>query len=141
DSEDQLQLLAEKIGTSRLLEDAEIYLDGFHQFTPNELAVVEALLKKCKTVTVVLTVDDTREEPAELDLFYQTKETYHQLVQLAEANDVPLEEQLEFYPENGRFKERPYFLHMEKYFDTRPAPTYEGEVPIQIAEAVHPRAE
>lgn len=141
DSEDQLQLLAEKIGTSRLLEDAEIYLDGFHQFTPNELAVVEALLKKCKTVTVVLTVDDTKEEPAELDLFYQTKETYHQLVQLAEANDVPLEEQLEFYPENGRFKERPYFLHMEQYFDTRPAPAYEGEVPIQIAEAVHPRAE
>ncbi|MCF3942050.1 helicase-exonuclease AddAB subunit AddB [Oceanobacillus alkalisoli] len=141
DSEDQLQLLAEKVGASRLLEDAEIYLDGFHQFTPNELTVVEALLKKCKTVTVVLTLDDTKEEPAELDLFYQTKETYHQLVQLAEANDIPFEEQLEFYPENGRFKERPYFLHMEKYFDTRPAPAYEGEVPIQIAEAVHPRAE
>ncbi|MFD1607945.1 helicase-exonuclease AddAB subunit AddB [Oceanobacillus luteolus] len=141
DSEDQLQLLAEKINASRLLEGAEIYLDGFHQFTPNEMAVVEALLKKCKMVTVVLTLDDPYEETTELDLFYQTKETYHQLLQTAEANDIPLEERIEFSPEHGRFRDRPYFVHMEKYFDTRPAPAYEGSVPITIAEAVHPRAE
>lgn len=141
DSEDQLQLLAEKIPTSQILEDAEVYLDGFHQFTPIELAVVEALLKKCKNVTVVLTLDDPYDIPDELDLFYQTKETFHQLKGLAEANDIPFIEHLEFSPEEGRFKNRPYFVHLEKYFDTRPSPIFEGKVPIEIAEAVHPRAE
>src|SRR5699024_2815142 len=55
DSEDQLRLLAEKIDEADILNDAEIYIDGFHRFTPNELHVVETLLKKCKRVTVALT--------------------------------------------------------------------------------------
>lgn len=141
DNEDQLQLLAEKINESQLLKDAEVYLDGFHQYTPNELQVVEALLKKCKTVTVVLTLDDPYEVLTELDLFYQTKETFHELKQICEANDIPLVEHLHYLPEEGRFKDRPSFIHLEKYFDTRPAPSFTGEVPIQIREAVHPRAE
>lgn len=141
DREDQLRLLAEKMPASRLLENAEIYLDGFHRLTPNELAVVEALMKKCKTVTVVLTLDDYTKPESELDLFYQTKEMYQQIVQIAELNDVPVEEHLHISPEEGRFKERPYFLHLEKHFDSRPAPAYEGEVPIGVAEAIHPRAE
>lgn len=141
DSEDQLQLLAEKINVSRDLEDAEIYLDGFHQFTPNELTVVEALLKKCKCVTITLTLDDPNESMHELDLFYQTKETYHKLLQLSEENDMSLDEHRILDLKKGRFVDRPYFLHLEKYFDTRPSPAFEGNVPIEIAEAVHPRAE
>lgn len=141
DSEDQLQLLAEKIKISRYLENAEIYLDGFHQFTPNELTVVEALLNKCKSVTVTLTLDDPNEAMHELDLFYQTKETYHKLMDIAEENEIPLDEHLMLEPKNGGLKDKTYFLHLEKYFDTRPAPAFEGNVPIEIAEAVHPRAE
>lgn len=141
DGEDELQLLAEKIKESRELENAEIYLDGFHQLTPNELTVVQELLKKCKSVTVTLTVDKPEEAAAELDLFYQTKETYHILSQLAEENDVPLGEHLILTPEEGKFKDKPHFLHLEKYFDTIPGPEYSGPVPIELAEAVHPRAE
>lgn len=141
DSEDQLQLLAEKIPLSSYLEGAEIYLDGFHQFTPNELAVVETLLRKCKTVTISLTVDNPGELGDELDLFYQTKETYLRLQELAEEVNVPIEEHIVLEPEMSRFKGRPYFAHLEKYYDIHPAPAFEGDVPIEIAEAVHPRAE
>ncbi|WP_060680548.1 helicase-exonuclease AddAB subunit AddB [Virgibacillus halodenitrificans] len=141
DSEDQLQLLADKISESSLLEDAEVYLDGFHRFTPNELVVVEALLKKCKSVTIALTVDGVETEASELDLFYQTVETYHQIQQIAIENQIPLEETVQLDPANGRFSNRSYFAHLEQYFDVRPAPQFEGETPIRIAEAVHPRAE
>ncbi|MBD1221749.1 helicase-exonuclease AddAB subunit AddB [Virgibacillus halodenitrificans] len=141
DSEDQLQLLADKISESSLLEDAEVYLDGFHRFTPNELVVVEALLKKCKSVTIALTVDGLETEASELDLFYQTVETYHQIQQIAIENQIPLEETVQLDPANGRFSNRPYFAHLEQYFDVRPAPQFDGETPIRIAEAVHPRAE
>ena len=142
DSEDQLQLLANKIDDASLLEDAEIYFDGFHRFTPKELIVIEALMKKCKTVTFALTVDDPEKEMiSELDLFYQTTETYHVLKQIATENNIRVEETIQMDPENGKFQERPYFTHLEQNFDVRPAPLYEGDVPIQIAEAVHPRAE
>ncbi|NBJ69179.1 MULTISPECIES: helicase-exonuclease AddAB subunit AddB [Clostridia] len=142
DGEDQLQLLAEKIAHSSFLEGAEIYVDGFYRFTPTELMVVEALLKKCKQVTIALTVDKPEEEPAsEVDLFYQTKETYHRLKQMAASIDVTIEATIELDPKYGRFRDRAYFAHLETYFDERPAPIYHGQVPLQIAEAVHPRAE
>lgn len=142
DGEDQLQLLTKKIPEAHLLEDAEIYFDGFHQFTPNELAVVEKLLKKCKRVTVLLTIDELEgEKVSDLDLFYQTSETFYALEGLAKDNQIPIEEIVRLKPQDGRFKERPYFYHLEQYFDDRPSPKFEGNVPVKIGEAVHPRAE
>lgn len=141
DGEDQLQLLAEKIGESSILKDAEIYIDGFHSFTPNELVVVEALMKQCHSVTITLAVDNPNDTIPELDLFHQTSETYHILKQIAYENYVMVDETIVMHPANGRFKDRPYFAHLEQNFDVRPSPEFHGEVPIQIAEAVHPRAE
>ncbi|HLS09266.1 helicase-exonuclease AddAB subunit AddB [Lentibacillus sp.] len=142
DSEDQLQLLADKIQNATLLNDADIYLDGFHRFSPKELLVVEELMKKCNSVTVALTADiPDHDHLSELDLFYQTKETYQALKTIAQENGIPIDEPIILSPEDGRLHNRPYFAHLEKHFDVRPAPVYNGEVPIQIAEAVHPRAE
>lgn len=142
DSEDQLQLLADKIQEAPLLEEADIYLDGFHRFSPKELLVVEALLRKCRSVTVALTTDiPNQNNLSELDLFYQTKETYQTLQTIAQENHIPINTPILLEPENGSLHTRPYFAHLERYFDVRPAPVYDGEVPIQIAEAVHPRAE
>ncbi|MFD1850032.1 helicase-exonuclease AddAB subunit AddB [Oceanobacillus bengalensis] len=141
DSEDSLQLLADKISETSFLDGADIYFDGFHRFTPKELLVVEQLLKKCNSVTVTLTLENPEEALNELDLFYQTTETYHVLGQIAYENNIPLDETIVLKPENGKFKNRAYFAHLERYFNVRPAPEYKGSVPIQIAEAVHPRAE
>src|SRR5699024_4557273 len=35
----------------------------------------------------------------------------------------------------------PHLLHLERYFDQRPFPEYQEKAPIQLAYAVHPRAE
>ncbi|MFD2208455.1 helicase-exonuclease AddAB subunit AddB [Virgibacillus halophilus] len=141
DSEDQLQLLAEKIGQADSLKRAEIYIAGFHQFTPQELEVVKALLKQCRCVTVALTTDIETQSLSELHLFHQTSETYHALKQLAEDNGIAVEDTVILDTKQGKFINRPYFAHLEENFDTRPAPAYRGDVPIKIAEAVHPRAE
>lgn len=143
DSEDQLELLAEKIPASRLLSNAEIYIDGFHRLTPQELLVVEKLLQTCKRVTVTLTTDDTSSGPVpELDLFYQTKDTYQNVAAITRENHIPVEEPVMLHPEKGKFNNRPVFRHLEENFAVRPAPAMEAEkLPIQIAEAVHPRAE
>src|SRR5699024_9119925 len=143
DSEDQLQLLAEKIKHSTLLNDAEIYLDGFHRLTPQELLVVEELLKKCESVSVTLTMDEmVNKQVPELDLFYQPKDTYRNLSEIAHKNNISIEDPLVFHPEDGKFKNEPVFCHLEENFDVRPAPVYMDEdVPVTISEAVHPRAE
>src|SRR5699024_4889155 len=61
DAEDSLNLLAEKVPLSERLVNAEIYIDGFHRFTPQELQVVEALMNKCKTVNVSLVLERPNE--------------------------------------------------------------------------------
>src|SRR5690625_2665385 len=81
DGEDQLQLLTEKISTTSFLQDAEIYIDGFHRFTPKELAIIAELLQSGRRMTVALTLDEHTiiDEVTELDLFYQTSDTYETL--------------------------------------------------------------
>ncbi|MEI3607838.1 helicase-exonuclease AddAB subunit AddB [Pseudogracilibacillus sp. SE30717A] len=145
DGEDQLQLLAEKVSSTPFLQGAEIYLDGFYRFTPNELEIVSELLKTCKQVTIALTADPSEmgEEVSELDLFYQTKETYHYLQQIAVENQVFMEDPIILESENGRLCKKPHILHLERHFDDRPTPVCNEnkENPILLNEAVHPRAE
>lgn len=142
DSEDQLTLLGEKIPEASFLEGADIYVNGFHRLTPQELFVLEALMKKAKRMTVTLTLDELPYgEIPDLDLFYQTKKTYLDLKRLAEECQVPIEKPTVLDPEREQFAEKPYFSHLERNFDRHPAVPYEDDVPVVLAEAVHPRAE
>jgi ATP-dependent helicase/nuclease subunit B len=138
DSEDQLQLLAEKITESQYLNNAEIYVDGFYRFTPQELYVLEALMKKVKSIKVSLPMDAI---PAgavdELDLFHQPKQTFIQLVELAEKGNISVNDPIWLTQD----KEGNFFSHLEKNFDRHPIHAYEKEAPIKIVQAVHPRAE
>jgi len=145
DGEDQLLLLIEKIKHTSFLQEAEIYVDGFHRFTPKELGILAELMKVGKTVTITLTTDpsELNKESSELDLFYQTTETFSKLTEIAKENDIVIESPIHLQ-ENGHSKQvHSTIEHLEKYFDKRPTPSMqtEREVPITVAEAVHPRAE
>src|SRR5699024_1582989 len=114
DGEDQLQLLVEKIYKTPFLQEAEIYLDGFHRFSPKELEIVSELMKVSKQMTFTLTTDieELESEPSELDLFYQTTNTYDTLKQIAKANDIFIEEPIVLSPENGRLAEQQHLYHL-----------------------------
>lgn len=138
DSEDQLRILAEKLEDSDFLQDTSVYIDGFHQFTPQELLVIEAMLKNAKEVTVTLTIDSIDQQvESPLDLFYQTHETYEQLMELARKWNISSE--VETIENSGKI--HPAFVHIDKHFDERPAKPYSEHAPVRIAEAIHPRAE
>ncbi|WP_182200069.1 helicase-exonuclease AddAB subunit AddB [Paraliobacillus salinarum] len=139
DQEDQLNLLIDKMSQVTFLKNATIYIDGFHRFTPQEQEVIGMLMKQAKHTTITLTLNQIPQEPTEsFDIFSQTKETYQTLNEL--ADELGLESKTEVLVEE---KDRlaPAFIHLEKFFDTRPAPSYQHEAPIQLAQAVHPRAE
>lgn len=147
DGEDQLQLLANQIKETDLLKDAKIYIDGFHRFTPIELQVIEQLLISCEQVTISLTTDKYREQTyTEFDLFYQTTETYNQLNQMATDLGIDIEEPIILdveHDESIELHKQAYFNHLESYFDVRPTPKFNSTnaPPIELKEAVHPRAE
>lgn len=145
DGEDQLQLLAEHIPSLSLFQDATIYIDGFHRFTPKELLIISELLQKVAHVTVSLTLPSSfdQQETTEVDLFYQTKNTYQTILQTAKELDIPVLENEHPGVAYNSFADKPVMGHLEQYFDERPAPAYpmKEASPIQIKEAVHPRAE
>lgn len=70
DSEDYFRLLAEKIASSNYLKEAEIYIDGFYSFTPQEYRVIGELMKHCRRVTVALTTDKLCLEAFPMNLIY-----------------------------------------------------------------------
>lgn len=140
DGEDQLNLLASHIPNTEMLKEAEIYIDGFHRFTPVELLVIEQLMLTCKRVTISLTTDQfDKNSQSEFDLFYQTTETYYRVKTLAEELNVTVNEPIVLRQED----KESCFAHLEANFDIRPTPEFNTteQIPIQIAEAVHPRAE
>lgn len=145
DGEDQLQLLTEKIASTEFLQDAEIYIDGFHRFTPKELGIIAELLKAGKKMTIALTLDrqsiDT--DVNELDLFYQTSNTYQALLQVANEQGIEIDPTFELSGEYNELSANDDLAHIERYFDMRPTPVCSNDIPtsVQLSEAVHPRAE
>ncbi|WP_338472107.1 helicase-exonuclease AddAB subunit AddB [Niallia sp. XMNu-256] len=140
DSEDYFRLLSEKIGESKLLKEAEIYIDGFHGYTPQEYMIIEGLMKHCPQVTITLTLDKPfyGQGPDDLHLFRLTGENFRTLVEMAKVNELPVEEvRLKGQKRWGNSA----LQHLEAYFDTRPAKTYNGDHSIYMAEAVNRRAE
>src|SRR5699024_6535763 len=127
DGEDQLDLLIDAVARTDLLKDTHIYIDRFHRFTPQEIAIVGELLKvaKCVTVTVTATESALAEALDELDLFYQTKETYESLQKLAKEIGVSRDKTV--YLDGNTYRKKP-FVHLQAHFDDRPTKVFKGPI-------------
>ncbi|ALC91921.1 ATP-dependent helicase [Bacillus sp. FJAT-18017] len=141
DSEDYFHLLAEKTAQSAYLKDAEIYIDGFYSFTPQEYRVIGELLKVCKRVTVTLTLDKPCPDraPDELNLFRMSGNACKTFFDLARSENIEMEEPV-ILGGQKRFN-NPSLRHLEAQFDSRPASTFDGVPDVTIIQAVNRRAE
>lgn len=142
DSEDYLKLLQEKIPYSDTIKDCEIYIDGFHSFTPQELEAAAGLMAHAKKVTIALTSEESYNpdsDPHELDLFYMTKKTAQVLTQKAKELNVEIEEPI-VCSHTPKFTS-PAIAHIEKQYDARPAISYSNPEGIHLAAGVNLRSE
>lgn len=57
DPRDRLTLLRDRLPESHVLDGAQIYLDGFSRFTPQEIAIIQTLLQMGVPLTVLFTYD------------------------------------------------------------------------------------
>lgn len=142
DSEDYFTLLIEKMAESSYIKNADIYIDGFYSLTPQELMIVEEMMKLCKSVTVALTLDQSYRQmaPDDLHLFRQTGNLYHQLYQAGQRTGILIEED-HILNSMAKFNGNPGLKHLETYFALRPAQKFDQPSGITIAQAVNRRAE
>lgn len=149
DSEDYLTLLAQHVRDASFMSKAEVWVDGFHGFTPQEFSVLEQLMRHCRNVTISLCVDrnyEATDTPGELDLFNPTARTLIRLKQVAEQMGVE-EENVQLLEANPtvRFRHSPMLAYLEANMGNRTSSPFleaAGEfIDISIQSAVNRRAE
>ena len=123
DPRDRLTRLAEALTREDWAVGKDFYLDAFTDFTPQERAVLSALLGKANSVTVALTCDKLEEDEGGAGIFSPARRTARQLLRLAQERGVPREIEVR---SGGAGPKTAALAHLEsQIFATRPAP-YEG---------------
>jgi ATP-dependent helicase/nuclease subunit B len=130
DAEDEMNYLIDKLDEFDLYDDAEIWIDEFSTFTPQQYNVIEKLLKKCKQVNITL-CSDTLSKASHVDntdVFSVTKNTENRLLKIAAENNIGYEEPVDL--NKGcceRFNGAKEIEHLEKYFFSFPYSFYNEE--------------
>jgi len=139
DPEDYLTLLAEKMDQSAILQQAEVWIDGFTWFNPQEATVVAKLLQTASNVTVTLCLDSVEPQHNPTALFHRHWDTRRKLLDLAKNMGAEVEEI--FLTEAPRFT-APLLKHIEKYFFASPKVKWNGVTEgLKIVEAANRRVE
>ncbi|MDU7066704.1 MAG: helicase-exonuclease AddAB subunit AddB [Clostridium perfringens] len=128
DEEDQLLLLNEKLDGCSLYDGAEIWIDEFSSFTPNQLSVIGKLLKRAKSVNITLSIDEVNSLKGESDLFVATKNTEKRLMNLIQEEGVAFNGYINLNEDIPyRFKENKELAHIEKQLYAYPFKQYRGK--------------
>ncbi|WP_297713403.1 helicase-exonuclease AddAB subunit AddB [Clostridium sp.] len=129
DSEDILSILAKKLKECDLYNDAEIWVDEFTTFTPQQLEVLKVLAKQCKNVNITLCSDgEIQFAEVETDIFDVIKNTENRILKMMQENNISYKEPVNLNKKNiYRFKESKELGHIEKYFFNYPFKIHKGE--------------
>ncbi|WP_110954893.1 helicase-exonuclease AddAB subunit AddB [Anaerosinus massiliensis] len=141
DAEDCLNLLAERLPNAKMVQNAEVWIDGFRFFNPQESAIICSLLKMANTVTITLCIDDVLnpDHKIETSLFHRQWQTRCKLLELAETLAIPVQE--EECKINYRLKDVPSLFHIEQNFYRFPIRTIAENEAVHIVEAANRRLE
>jgi ATP-dependent helicase/nuclease subunit B len=147
DAEDDLILLSNLIAHSEHLRHAEVWIDGFHGFTPLEMNVLTQLAIHCRRLTVTLCLDreyGQQEQLDDLNLFYRTAVTYRQLRAMYAKFQLDVEPTLNLNEGQHEWQRHrsEALTHLEATFEQRPAIAYTGDMDgIRLCPASNRRVE
>ncbi|MDD4168760.1 MAG: helicase-exonuclease AddAB subunit AddB [Desulfotomaculaceae bacterium] len=122
DPDDYLNLLANRLEKSTSVHGAEVWVDGFTGFTPQEFQVLAALLRTARRVNITICSDFAALTASldETDLFYPARKTYDALCEIAVRERVPVVRPL-VLAEPVRFRSMA-IASLEKNYFCHPAP-------------------
>ncbi|NDI33734.1 helicase-exonuclease AddAB subunit AddB [Chengkuizengella sediminis] len=144
DAEDYLDLLANQIKDSQYIKQAELWVDGFHGFTPLEFKILGQILQTAKKVKITLTIDQEyqiQDETNELHLFHPTAKTMIQLQKMIQEFNLQQKETI-ILNQTKRFINNAPIAHLEQHIETGQKWTGQDvNEHIELHAAVHRRAE
>ncbi|HEX2946656.1 MAG TPA: helicase-exonuclease AddAB subunit AddB [Clostridia bacterium] len=135
DADDDLTELYKKLDESRQFDGAEIWIDEFSGFTPQEYKIIAKLLGKVERVTVCLCTDSISDGAGSLSggqgggsmVFEPVRNTAVKLVRLAEKDGITVEKPVKLDGRNGtlpRFATSEELGHLERNFYSFPYKKY-----------------
>lgn len=95
DSDDDLTLLAKKLEDSDMFKNAEIWIDEFSSFTPQQYNILEKLLRKAKRINITLNIDE--DDISSSSIFRFTKAAEDRILKIAADNNVKLDKPVTLY--------------------------------------------
>ncbi len=143
DPEDDLTMLASKIDMSHIFDGAEIWVDEFASFTPQEYRILEKLFTKARRINVTLCSEDGGGGKSNTDVFLPMKNTEEDLVKIIEGLNTALEKPVHIDGSRfGRFAGSLEIGHLEKNLFSYPYSVYKGETKdISILRALNKYSE
>ena len=142
DESNLLEHAADLIKNSKSIRRAEIFIDGFIFFDPQQRKILREIFKYAKNVHIVLPMDTnfkSRENILEVGIFNRAFKTFQTLKKIAaevevETKIIPCNAPKRFQVPALKFLEENFFEHKTKIFSAE----IEG---LKIVEAVNKRAE
>lgn len=131
DTDDELTYLANKLNNCGLYDNAEIWIDEFTTFTPQQMEVIKVLAKKCKGVNIALCMDEviSGDSSEVTDIFNSLKTTELRILNMMRDEHIGYEQPVNLNNnKNNRFKYNDELKHLEKYFFTYPFKSYKQDV-------------
>lgn len=139
DMADLLTEAAAGLGDCAFLREAEVWVDGFTGFSWPERALLKALLKTARHMTVTLALDPA--PGAEIDIFAKSARTYDRLAEMAAEAGRPLTP-LPLKSDRGACPDA--LAHLEQNLFRYPTQPFAAELPpatVNICCAADPRRE
>ena len=145
DGEDELTMAYEKIDDFKLLDGAEIWIDEFSTFTPQQYNIIEKLMKKAKRVNITLCSNghNYSQEVESEDIFSIVQGTENNILQIAMNNNIALDNDIDLNREDCyRFINANELLHVERNFFKFPYNLYKPSVAnLRMYKAFNPYEE
>ena len=142
DSEDELTLLYRKMDTSKMFDGAEVWIDEFSSFTPQQYKILEKLMEKASRVNITLCMDYYRVIDG-TDVFAPTKRTEEKLREILKEKDVKLDKPIILNNDDvNRFKDSSELKYLEENYFKYPYKPYDKTTDdIKIIRALNPYSE
>jgi len=127
DGDDELTLLSKKLLENDIYKGAEVWIDEFTSFTPQQLEIVRLLAKRCKRVNITLCMECKSLEGEDItDVFNTIKSTENNILKIMKENNVAYDEPIDLNNNiSYRFKDNLELKHIERYFFTYPFNEYD----------------
>lgn len=141
DADDELTILANKLDQTNMYDNAEIWIDGFSGYTPQEYAVISKLMQKADKLYITICTDVLEDEGVYdlSDVFSSAKKSYRKFINIAKNNSVPVLNPINL---NGkklpRFKDSEELAALEANYYSYPYNCYQKPtVDIELFESVN----